>query len=67
MKMKQVNAIVNGEDPSSVDMSRRKKERKLKLTTSSNIGTIGKMNKNSKSAELEKMINENKKLANNLN
>ena len=65
MKMKQVNAIVNGEDPSSVDM--RKKERKLKLTTSSNIGTIGKMNKNSKSAELEKMIKENKKLANNLN
>ena len=63
--MKQVNAIVNGEDPSSVDM--RKKERKLKLTTSSNIGTIGKMNKNSKSAELEKMIKENKKLANNLN
>jgi hypothetical protein len=65
MKMKQVNAIVNGEDPSAVDLNR--KERKLKLTTSSNIGSLGKMNKNSKTAELEKMIKENKKLANTLN
>jgi len=65
MKMKQVNEIVNNGDPSSISLDR--KERKLKLTTSSNIGAIGKMNKNSKTAELEKMIKENKKLANSLN
>jgi hypothetical protein len=64
--MKAVHAIVNGEDPSSVDVGGRK-ERKLKQTTSSNIGKIGAMNQNAKTAELQKMIQENKKLAQTLN
>ena len=63
--MKAVHAIVNGEDPSSVDVGR--KERKLKQTTSSNIGKMGAMNQNAKTAELQKMIQENKKLAQTLN
>jgi len=63
--MKAVHAIVNGEDPSSVDLG--KKERVLKQTTSSNIGKIGTMNQNAKTAELQKMIQENKKLAQTLN
>jgi hypothetical protein len=63
--MKAVHAIVNGEDPSSVDLG--KKERVLKQTTSSNIGKIGAMNQNAKTAELQKMIQENKKLAQTLN
>ena len=64
-----VHAITNGEDPSEITMGggedddRKLKERKL----SQNIGKIGAMNKNSKAAELQKMIQENNKLAQNLN
>lgn len=65
--MKMVHAITNGEDPSEIDIGgggeddRKLKERKLKL--SQNIGKLGAMDKNSKAAELQKMIQENNKLA----
>lgn len=66
-----VHAITNEEDPNDITIggggNERKKERKLTLKTSSNIGKIGSVDKNSKVAELQKMIQENKTLGNNLN
>lgn len=64
--MKMVHAITNGEDPSEIDIGGGGEERKLKernLKSSQNIGTMGAMDKNSKAAELQKMIQENNKLA----
>lgn len=59
--MKQVHDISNGGDGSSVDINNSGGERRLKQITSSNIGQVGTLNKNSKAAELQKMIKENKK------
>lgn len=64
--MKMVHAITNGEDPSEISVGGGD-ERKLSQIKSSNIGKMGSVDKNSRAAELQKMINANKKLAQKLN
>lgn len=51
-----VHAITNGEDPNEVDVKKHKKERRLSEVTSNDIGKLGAVDKNSRAAELEKMI-----------
>ena len=65
--MKMVHALVNGEDASNITIGGGgSEERKLTQKKSSNIGNMGTVNKNSRAAELEKMINANKDLSKNL-
>jgi len=60
-----VHALVNGGDADQVTIGGGG-ERKLTQTKSSNIGNMGRVDKNSRAAELQKMINANKNLAKNL-
>lgn len=58
VKMKMVHAISEGKSPDEIEMN-KKKERKLVQTKSSSLGNIGAVDKNSKAAELQKMIQDN--------
>lgn len=64
--MKMVHAITNGEDPTEINIGGGDEERKLKerkLGQSANIGKVGALDKASKAAELQKMIQRNQQLA----